>query len=129
MKKIIVTGFVGTDPRIINTTSGKTFATFPLAVQGNRKENNKADWITANCNNQLTDLAMKYIKKGSRILIEGFPTISVFTAKDGKSIGSLIVYVHNLEFIGNPSNSSIPDSPVHSAPETVSSQEQDFSPF
>lgn len=97
MKKIFVTGNVGKDPESRADQNGTQFVTFSLAISVGK---DKTDWVEISCNNKLADIARNYIKKGSKILVDGFPSVGAYINKEGKAVGSLRVFANNIEFIG-----------------------------
>lgn len=101
MKKMIVTGNVGRDPEMRADQTGNMFATFSIGVSVGTKQNPKTDWIDISCNDKLADLAKNYIKKGSKLLIEGFPTAHAYIDKENKAVGVMRLTARNIEFIGN----------------------------
>lgn len=102
MKKIILTGNVGKDPETrYNPTSGEGFTTFSLAVAAGTKANPRTDWVDIICNARTAELAQQYVRKGTRLLIEGTPSAYAYINKEGKPIGSLRVNAQTLEFIGS----------------------------
>lgn len=66
--KIIIEGRLTQDPQRKSTRDGKTFAAFSVAC--NRKDAT-ADFFDVVCFDRQADNAIKYLKKGSRVLIDG----------------------------------------------------------
>jgi single-strand DNA-binding protein len=122
MKKIFVTGNVGRDPELRADQNGNQFATFSLGVSVGTKQNPKTDWVDITCNGKLADLARNYIKKGTKLLIEGFPSVNAYINRENKPVGTLRVNASNIEFIGSRSENdgehSSADSPVYNLPES-----------
>ncbi|HLX55223.1 MAG TPA: single-stranded DNA-binding protein, partial [Aquella sp.] len=98
MKKIIITGNVGRDPEMRADQMGGQFASFSVGVSVGTKQNPKTDWVDVTCNGKLSDLARNYIKKGSKILVEGFPSVNAYVNRDNKPVGTLRISAHNIEF-------------------------------
>lgn len=78
VNKVILIGNVGKDPEIRRTNDGKRIANLSVATSeswkdkqtGERKE--KTEWHRVVCfNDALSDVIEKYIKKGSKVYIEG----------------------------------------------------------
>jgi len=77
VNKVILLGNVGADPEIRRTQAGKPIANIRLATSeswrdanGERKE--KTEWHTVVCFNEgLCKVIENYVKKGSKIYIEG----------------------------------------------------------
>ncbi len=125
MKKMIVTGNVGRDPEVRADQSGSQFVTFSIGVSVGTKQNPKTDWVEISCGGKLVDVARNYVKKGTKVLIEGFPSVSAYMNKENKPAASMRVYANNLEFLSRkedetPSNDYNND-PVYTLPEISSS--------
>ncbi len=102
MKKMIITGNVGKDPEIRATQAGKEFASFSVGVSVGTKQNPKTDWVEVSCNDKLVDLCRSYIRKGSKLLIEGFPSVEAYISKQtSQPVGKLKISAHTIEFIGS----------------------------
>ena len=78
VNKVILVGNVGKDPEIRSTQDGKEIASFPLATSdswrdknsGERKE--KTEWHRISIFNEgLVNVVKNYVKKGSKLYIEG----------------------------------------------------------
>lgn len=122
MKKIIITGNVGRDPEMRADQTGGQFASFSVGVSVGTKQNPKTDWVDVTCNGKLADLARNYIKKGSKILVEGFPSVNAYVNRENKPVGTLRVYANNIEFLGKREDSTGTDDannnePVYNLPE------------
>ena len=109
MKKLIITGHVGKEPEIRLDQSGNEFATFSLAVSVGTKQAPKVDWVDVSCNGKLAELTKNYVKKGSKLLIEGFPGVNAYANKDNQIIGSLRVYANIIEFMSKREDEELPD--------------------
>ncbi|MDQ5920510.1 MAG: single-strand DNA-binding protein [Pseudomonadota bacterium] len=124
MKKMIITGNVGRDPELRADQSGSQFATFSVGVSVGTKQNPKTDWVEVSCNGKLVDLARNYIKKGSKLLIDGYPTASAYINRDNKPVASLRIYANTIELLGRreedgqaPSDDYSHQEPVYNLPE------------
>lgn len=100
MRKIIVTGNAGSDP-ILKQGTHDEFAVFSLAVSAGTKASTRTDWYDITCNDKLRDIVMQYVRKGSKLLIEGSPDVTAYLGKDGKVVGKIRVYANSVEFIGS----------------------------
>jgi single-stranded DNA-binding protein len=62
------------------------------------------------------------VKKGPKLLIEGFPTARAYADKDGQPKANLVIYANSIEFIGSKpkddesqdGNYKLPDAPQSS---------------
>lgn len=78
LNQVLLIGFVGQDPEVKSTKDGKEWAVFSLATSerwkdkstGERKE--KTEWHRVVCfQEKLVDVIKSYVKKGSKIYLEG----------------------------------------------------------
>lgn len=90
LNKALIIGNVGKDPEIRSMQSGDTVASFSVATSeswkdkssGERKE--KTEWHRISCFNQgLNKVIQNYVKKGSKIYLEGQIETRKWTDKDG----------------------------------------------
>lgn len=101
MKKIIVTGNVGRDPEQRTTPSGDSFVVFSLAVSSGTKANPKTDWLEISCGGKTAEVVQSYVRKGTKLLIEGTPSVNAYINKENKAVATLRVYANTIEFIGS----------------------------
>jgi len=90
--QITVSGNVGADPEI-NDVNGTKVANFSIAVNENYKDKsgNKVEnthWFRVEAwdgkqGGLVSNIIEPYVKKGSTVLIQGFPTQEKYTDKDG----------------------------------------------
>ena len=99
MKKIIITGNVGKDAESRSDQSGNSFTSFSVAVSVGTKANPKTDWIDVSCTAKLGEIALLYVKKGTKVLIEGFPTVNAYMTRENKPAASLRIYAHTMELL------------------------------
>jgi single-strand DNA-binding protein len=97
MKKIIITGNVGRDPEIRNTKTGEQFVSFSVAVSVGTKDNPKTDWCDISVYGRQMEYVRSYVKRGARVMIEGFPTVDAYIGKDGQAKSSLRIFCNNIE--------------------------------
>ncbi|MEK9644562.1 MAG: single-stranded DNA-binding protein [Alphaproteobacteria bacterium] len=70
MNKVILIGNVGKDPENRVTHSGAPVVNFSLATSRFRKEDGP-DWHNVAAFGKTAEIIQKYVKKGSRIAVEG----------------------------------------------------------
>lgn len=109
MKKIIVTGNVGKDPESRFAPSGESFVTFSLAVTTGPKANQKTDWLEISCNGRTAEVAQNYVRKGTKLLVEGTPSAGAYMNKEGKAVATLRVYANNIEMLSSKDRSEEAD--------------------
>lgn len=77
VNKVILIGVLGRDPETKNFPNGGSITNFSIATTehwkdkttGERKE--QTEWHRIVTNNRLAEIASKYLKKGSKVYIEG----------------------------------------------------------
>jgi single-strand DNA-binding protein len=90
VNKVMILGNLGADPQINMTQSGKKIASFSVGtseswIDKNTKEKKQStEWHkVAIYNNNLADIAGRYLKKGSKVYIEGELKTKKYTDKNG----------------------------------------------
>lgn len=103
LNKIILSGRLVRDPEMRTTQSGKSIASFTLAVerdfapQGQQKE---TDFINCTAWNGTADFVAKYFSKGSMATLCGSLQIQSYTDRDGNKRSAPNVNVENVYFAG-----------------------------
>ena len=102
VNKVILVGNLGKDPEVRRMTSGEPVVNLSLATSeswrdkasGERKE--KTEWHRVVIfNKKLSDVAEKYLKKGSKVYVEGQLQTRKWTDKDGQEKYSTEVVLQN----------------------------------
>lgn len=123
MNKAFLIGRLTADPEIRSTQSGKLVARYTLAVDRMKKDAG-ADFISCTAWESNAAFAEKYLKKGTKILVEGHIQTGSYDAKDGRKVYTTDIIVERQEFVeskraaeekqaepeGVPSFMDIPDS-------------------
>ncbi len=99
MKKLTITGNVGKDPELISDLSGSYFAVFPVGISTGSKGYPKTDWVQVSCNGKMAEMAHNCIRKGTKVLIEGYPKVHPYLDKASLPSASLRLYAHTLELL------------------------------
>ena len=106
-------GNVGRNPELRTDKADNNFVTFSLGVSVGTKQEPKTDWVDINCNGKLADIVMSHVKRGSKLFIEGFPSVSAYANQEGKPTAVQKVYASNLEllnFVDNEEDSKTPSN-------------------
>ncbi|MCR5301461.1 MAG: single-stranded DNA-binding protein [Lachnospiraceae bacterium] len=112
MNKVILVGRLTRDPdiRYSSGDSAMAIARYTLAVdrRGRRNENSQdqqtADFIGVVAFGRDGEFAEKYLRKGSRILVEGHIQTGSYTNKDGQKVYTTDVVVERHEFVDSKSS-------------------------
>jgi single-strand DNA-binding protein len=100
VNKCILIGNVGKDPEVRRMTSGDPVVTLSLATSESWKKDGerveKTEWHRVVVfNKHLADVAEKYVRKGSKIYVEGQLQTRKWTDKDGAEKYSTEVVLQN----------------------------------
>ena len=103
MNKIVLTGRLTEDVKLVTTENGLTIANFSFAVKRDRKNENgdyETDFFNIVAFRKLAENCQKYLKKGSQALISGSIQTRSYEAKDGTKRYITEVIANEVEFIG-----------------------------
>ena len=93
-------GNLGSDPKSVQTKTGKAMATFSVAVTTSAKDgegnwSNQTQWVGCTTFGGFAERALKALHKGSMVLVKGDPTVGicqdtfpVFSQKNGNFLPS-----------------------------------------
>lgn len=127
--RITLVGNIGADPEKVVFESGGEIANTPLATSlkwktesGEKKE--KTTWHQLQFRKGLVSVVMQYVKKGSKLYIEGMQDNYSFQDKDGSNRTGTRVIVQNMEMLGSKSDQS-----QQTQPATLPNDADDDLPF
>lgn len=105
--KISIIGNLGGNPEIKDLTNDTCVCSFSVAVNEKQKKNNEyvslTNWYRIVLFNNLAKIATDYLKKGSKVYIEGKLRINKFLNKNGEEkqiieiVGSNLVFLDKIE--------------------------------
>ena len=106
VNKVILLGNVGSDPEIRESAGGK-FATFRLATtdKGYTKRDGtqvpeRTEWHSIVANGNIVGVIESYVRKGTKLYIEGKLRTRKYTARDNTERTVTEIYLDNLELLG-----------------------------
>ena len=101
MNVVILSGNLARDPEKSTTGTGMSVTRFTIAVNKitRRDDGNNADFIRVTSFDKQADLVAKYLKKGSKVGIEGRIQTGSYTGKDGKTVYTTDVIANRVEFL------------------------------
>ena len=106
VNKVILLGNVGSDPEIRESNGGK-FATFRLATtdKGYTKRDGtqvpeRTEWHNIVANSNIVSVIETYVRKGTKLYIEGKLRTRKYTARDNTERTITEIYIDNLELLG-----------------------------
>lgn len=81
-QEITVIGYVGREPNVNTTPTGKDVANFSIAANERYGENEKTTWFQVVAWNGLAEVVAAHVNKGKRLMVKG--TVQVRTWQDDK---------------------------------------------
>ena len=112
LNKVMLIGNVGVDPEYRTTATGTAVISLTLATnekwtdkQGAKQE--KTEWHRVAMFNKLAELANQYVKKGSKIYIEGKITTNSYE-KNGEKRYSTEIIANSMQFLDSKPKDSEP---------------------
>ena len=117
---IIIAGDVGRDPEMRYTPSGQAVTSFSVATNRQYTNNNgetvkETIWFRISAWGKTGEVCNQYLKKGSKVLVEGRLTADpatggprVWTAQDGSTRASFEVYAQTVRFLSSRSEAAEP---------------------
>lgn len=122
INQVILMGRLTRDPEQRTTTTGKSIASFGIAVD-RLGQDDSADFFDVTAWEKLGDLAVQYLSKGRRVLVQGRLRQDSWDDKDtGKRRSRVEVVATDITFLDGPSGSS---SDGDSRPQSSSSSSKD----
>lgn len=97
MNIAILMGRLTKDPDISTSQNGTQIARYTIAIDRIGKDQG-ADFISCVAFNKSAEFAEKYLKKGTKIAIEGAIRTGSYTNKDGQKVYTTDVIVNRQEF-------------------------------
>lgn len=133
INKVFLIGNTGKDPELRYTQSGVAVATFSLAINsswkgddGERKEH--TEWVNCVAWRKSAEVLGEYVKKGSKLWVEGRMQTRKYDDKNGVTRWTTEVVVENFTMLDKKPNGAAP--PAHEQePEAPASKESDDLPF
>lgn len=130
MNKVILMGRLTKDPEVRYTTgeNATAVANYTLAVDRRFKRDGEqsADFIRCVIFGKSAEFAQKYLKKGTKVVVEGRIQTGSYTNKDGQTVYTTDVMVEQQEFAESKSASSAgtdavakPDTSFMDIPDTT----------
>lgn len=111
VNKVLLIGNLGKDPEFKHLPSGSSVANFSLATtekftkDGNKQE--QTEWHNITAYGKQADLCSQYLKKGSKVYLEGKLHYSTWDDKDGQKRYKTEIILNHITFLSaNQSNGS-----------------------
>lgn len=104
MLRMTAIGNLTADPRSFTTQTGREFASFTVACNRKTGGQEMADFVQVTAwrnpdKRDLGGLCLRFLRKGSKVLVEGYPSARAYTAHDGAQKTQLGLTLTTLEFL------------------------------
>lgn len=121
MNKVILVGRLTKDPELRTTTSGKSVATFTVAIDRKFKQDGQpdADFFNIVAWGRQAEVISQYLGKGRQIALTGRLQTRSYNAQDGSKRYVTEVVLDEFDFIGSKQNNE-PQTPVKAQESTQS---------
>lgn len=89
VNRVILIGSVGKDPEIRSTQDGKMIASFSIGISESWKDKStgerksKTEWVNISAFGNIVSVIENYVKKGSKVYVEGSLQTTKYTDKQG----------------------------------------------
>ena len=122
MNKVILMGRLTRDPevRYSQGENSLAIARYTLAVDrrfNRNQDEQSADFISCVAFGKSAEFAEKYLRKGTKLCVEGRIQTGSYTNKDGQKVFTTEVVVENSEFAESKNNSSVSGGSFGSFPQ------------
>lgn len=113
LNKAQIIGNLGSDPRAATGKNGSTIASFSVATtergyttQSGAQVPERAEWHNVVCFGKLAEVAIKYLKKGSKVYVEGKMRTRSYTDNKGVERKVMEINVENMEMLDPKPNTT-----------------------
>lgn len=103
LNKAQVIGHLGQEPKIATSQNGKTIATFSVATTdkaytapNGATVPERTEWHNVICFGRMADVVQKFLRKGSRVYVEGKMRTRSYDGKDGVKRYVMEINMENL---------------------------------
>ena len=115
MNKFIGMGRLTKDPDVRYTNDGMAIARLTLAIDRRFTKEKEADFISCIAFNKTAEFIEKYLKKGTKIAVEGRIQTGSYTNKNGQKVYTTDVVIEQTEFAESKGQEQAP--PVNNTPD------------
>lgn len=130
INKVILIGHVGGDPEVRYMPNGNAVATISIATteswkdkqSGDRQE--RTEWHRVVCFNRLGEIVGEYVRKGSKVYIEGSLRTRKWQDQQGQDRYTTEVVANDMQMLDGKSGSSGDDMPFQQRESIASSKDK-----
>lgn len=132
VNKVIIVGNLGKDPEIRYTSAGKPIANLTVATSENWKDKNtgekqeRTEWHKVTLFDKLAEIVGKYLKKGSKIYLEGKLQTRKWQDKDGQDRYTTEIVGSEMKMLSGKGEGESRSAPAPAASEPARNSGNDF---
>ena len=130
LNKCFFIGVLGNDPEVRNSAGGSLIVSMSLAINESRKSGDKwedhTEWVRMVCFGSTAKAAQDFLRKGSKIHVEGRLQTTSWE-KDGTRHYKSEIVVQNLTFLDNKNNTGTSQPRETAAQQNAGSRDEDTS--
>ena len=109
LNKVMLIGYLGRDPEMRYTPSGKSVVSFSIACDRSWKGNDgekrtETDWFNVVAWGELAEICKKYLSKGSQAYVEGWIQTRTWQDKEGQQHKSIDIVAQQVLLLNNQRN-------------------------
>ncbi len=107
LNKVMLIGNLGKDPEMRTTSSGKAVTNFTMATQNGFGENATPEWHTVTLWEKKAEAAAKYLKKGSKVYVEGRIQTRKYEDKEGVTKYATEIQAYDFQFLDSKAKDAV----------------------
>ena len=126
INKAIILGNLGNEPEVRFTNDQKAIATISVATSRKWKDKNtgqqqeQTEWHRVVFFNRLAEIAREYLKKGSKVYVEGSLRTNKWTDKEGVERYTTEIIANELQMLDSKNEQGKPNTPPQPTNQTGS---------
>lgn len=135
VNKVIIVGNLGKDPEMRYSQDGKAIANLTVATSESWKDKNtgekreKAEWHKVTFFDKLAEIVGKYLKKGSKIYLEGKLQTRKWQDKDGQDRYTTEIVGSEMKMMSGKGDGESRAAPAPASSNSVNDFDDDMPPF
>lgn len=130
INKVILVGNVGTDPEVRYMPNGNAVTTLSLATSETWKDKQTGDkqerteWHRVVCFNKLGEIAGEYVRKGSKLYVEGSLRTRKWQDQQGQDRYTTEIVASDLQMLDSKGGSAMNDAPPASHQQAIGANDK-----
>lgn len=125
VNKCILIGTLGRDPETKTFSNGGSVCNFSIAISEKWNDKNtgeskeSTEWINISANGKLGEIAQQYLKKGSKVYIEGSIRTRKWQDQSGQDRYATEIRMNNMQMLGDTPQSQGQQTQSYGKPQST----------